>query len=92
LEFFFFGAREINPLVAGLVSSNLPAFVAIKLAVTACAAAVFVLAEKPFWAARIRTTVHSKSRTIPCGFLRQYTPVPFLGLVNNIIVIVNTLL
>jgi len=50
LKFFSFGAREINPLIAGLVSSNLPVFVAIKLAVTAYAAAVFVLAEKPFWA------------------------------------------
>jgi len=48
---FSFGVRELNPSVAGLVSSNLPVFVAVKLAVTIGAAAVFVLAEKPLWAA-----------------------------------------
>jgi hypothetical protein len=60
---FFFGARELNPLVAGLVSSSLPVFVAVKLAV-----AVFVLAEKPFWVAWISVVVHSESCVALYGF------------------------
>ena len=42
----FFRTREINPFIAGLVSSNLPIFVVLKLAVTVCVALVFVFAEK----------------------------------------------
>jgi membrane protein DedA with SNARE-associated domain len=42
----FFGTREINPFIAGLVNSNLPTFVALKLAVTVCVALIFVFAEK----------------------------------------------
>jgi hypothetical protein len=37
---------ELNPLIAGLVSTSLPAFVIIKLTVTVCAGLIFVLADK----------------------------------------------
>ena len=43
---FFFGARELNPLIAGLVNSNLLAFVVVKLMVTVYVGVIFVLAEK----------------------------------------------
>ena len=41
-----FGTRELNPLIAGLVNTNLLAFVVIKLAVTVVVALIFVLAQK----------------------------------------------
>jgi Domain of unknown function (DUF5658) len=42
----YFGARELNPLIVGLVNSNLPAFVVIKLVVTVCMGAIFGLRRK----------------------------------------------
>ena len=41
-----FGTLELNPLIATLVNTNLPAFIAMKLAVTVSAGLIFVLAEK----------------------------------------------
>ncbi len=42
----YFGTQELNPLISALVSTNLPAFVIIKLAVTVSVGLVFVLAER----------------------------------------------
>jgi hypothetical protein len=42
----YFGAVEINPLMANLVSTNLPAFAALKLASTLVIAATFYQAKK----------------------------------------------
>ncbi len=42
----FFGARELNPLIAGLVYSDIPAFVALKLTITIGVALIFILAQK----------------------------------------------
>ncbi len=51
----YFGARELNPLIVGLVNSNLPAFVVIKLVVTVCMGAIFVFAEKNLLPTRTAT-------------------------------------
>ena len=56
----YFGTLELNPLIAWLVNTNLPAFVAIKLAVTVSAGCFLFWQKKPYLAARIRTTGHSK--------------------------------
>ena len=42
----YYDIRELNPILAGLVSSNLPAFVVVKLTVTVSAGLLFILAEK----------------------------------------------
>jgi hypothetical protein len=42
----YFGTVELNPLIAGLVSTSIPAFVIIKLTVTVCAGLIFVLVDK----------------------------------------------
>jgi len=42
----YFGTRELNPIIAGLVNTNLFAFVIIKLAVTFVVALIFVFAQK----------------------------------------------
>ncbi len=41
----YFGTVELNPLIATLVNTNLPAFVVIKLTVTVSVGLIFVLAE-----------------------------------------------
>lgn len=42
----YFGTQELNPLISSLVSTNLPAFVIIKLAVTVMVGLIFVFAER----------------------------------------------
>ncbi len=42
----FFGTQELNPFLAGLVSSNLSGFVIVKLTVTVVVGLIFVLARK----------------------------------------------
>ncbi len=42
----YFGTVELNPLIAGLVSTNLPAFVLVKLTVTVTVGLIFILAER----------------------------------------------
>ena len=42
----FFGTQELNPLISGLVNSNLPVFVIVKLTATVFVGLIFILAEK----------------------------------------------
>jgi hypothetical protein len=42
----YFGAVELNPFIAGVVSTNLPAFVVLKLTSTVLICLIFVQAEK----------------------------------------------
>ena len=42
----FHGATELNPLMAGIVSTNIGAFLIVKLAATMIAASSFVIANK----------------------------------------------
>ncbi len=42
----YYGTRELNPVLAGLVSSDLPAFVIVKLTITVSAALTLILAQK----------------------------------------------
>jgi membrane protein DedA with SNARE-associated domain len=42
----YFGAVELNPFIAGMVNTNLPAFVALKLTTTVFVCLIFVQAEK----------------------------------------------
>lgn len=41
----YFGAAELNPFLSGIVS-NIPVFMVLKLAATACIAGTYVLARK----------------------------------------------
>ena len=58
----FFGAKELNPFMSGLVRDNLAFFVASKLAVTTFASLVFIQTDR----------LIIKSRSIASGRL-QYT-------------------
>jgi hypothetical protein len=42
----YYGTQELNPLIANLVNTNLPAFVVVKLGVTVSVGLIFVIAEK----------------------------------------------
>ena len=42
----YFGAVELNPLLAGVVSTNLPAFVVLKLTTTVFVCLIFLQVEK----------------------------------------------
>jgi hypothetical protein len=42
----FFGTKELNPLIAELVATNLPVFVVLKLTVTVSVGIIFVLADR----------------------------------------------
>ncbi len=86
----FFGAEELNPIVAELVSSNLPAFVAIKLAVTVCVGAVFVFAERNLLANADRNIFAFKiaHNTLRASYIGIILFLVFV-VVNNVVVIAN---
>ncbi|MGA3112674.1 MAG: DUF5658 family protein [Candidatus Bathyarchaeia archaeon] len=86
----FFGAREANPVLAGLVSSNLSGFVVVKFAVTVTVSLIFVLAQKTL----MRTSDQSTNAyKIGLRILKMayFTIILFLALVvaNNILVLMH---
>jgi membrane protein DedA with SNARE-associated domain len=86
----FFGTQELNPLIAGLVSANLPAFVIIKLAVTISVGMVFVLAERTL--IRTRNIAEKSFKMAHMTLQVAYVGIIlFLALVviNNIIVLLR---
>jgi hypothetical protein len=52
----YFGAVELNPFISGIVSTNLPAFVALKLTSTVFVCLIFVQAEKILMKTKDKTT------------------------------------
>ena len=86
----FFGARELNPVIVGLVSSNLPAFVAVKLVVTVCVGAIFVFAEKNLLANADHKSLAFKiaHNTLRASYVGIVVFLAFV-VINNIVVIAN---
>jgi hypothetical protein len=86
----FFGSHELNPFIAGLVNSNMPAFVIIKLAFTVSVAAIFVFAEKSLFDGEDKD---NRAFRIAHDTLRaSYVAIVMflvLVVVNNILVIFN---
>jgi hypothetical protein len=86
----YFGTRELNPLIAGLLSSNLVVFVVVKLLVTGCVGLIFVLAEKTLL---LNDDRDNRSFKIAHNTLRvSYVGVVLflvVVVVNNIVVIIN---
>jgi hypothetical protein len=52
----YFGAVELNPFIAGVVSTNLAAFVVLKLTTTVFVCLIFVQAEKILMKSQDKTT------------------------------------
>lgn len=86
----YFGAQELNPLVAGLIYTDLHAFVFVKLAVTVGVAAVFVWIERTLR----RTAAYDKSFSVVHRTFKvtSIVMVAFLSIVvaNNVIVLLRT--
>ena len=89
----YFGTQEFNPVVAGLISLNLPTFIMVKLMVTVYAGLTFVLAEKA-----LLGNANKNNRSFK--FVHNTLRVSYVGVVvflvvivvNNIIVIINAVL
>ncbi|MCL2476908.1 DUF5658 family protein [Candidatus Bathycorpusculum sp.] len=88
----YFGTQELNPIMADLVHSNLPAFVVVKLTVTVAVGVIFVLAEK--------TLMNSKNKTDRSFKIARNTlRVAYIGVMvfltivvtNNIIVLLGVM-
>ncbi len=86
----YFGAVELNPLIAGVVSTNLPAFVILKLTTTFFVCLTFVQAEKILMKTKDKTT---RAFSTMQKLLKMAGAGIFLFLVvvvlNNIWVLVN---
>jgi len=88
----YFGAVELNPFISGIVSTNLPAFVALKLTSTVFVCLIFVQAEKILLKTKDKTT---KAFT----WTRILLKIAYAGLIvflivivaNNAIVLMNAL-
>lgn len=92
LGVLYFGTIELNPFIAGLVNTNLPAFVVIKLTVTVTAAAVFIFAQKsllklPNHESKSFLNAQKTLRIIYIGIVLFLVTV----VVNNILVILRML-
>jgi len=88
----FFGTKELNPLIANLVATNLPVFVAVKLIVTFSVGAIFVLTEKML-NRKTNTDDHSvrlahKTLTVACIALIVFLSIVVL---NNVLVLLRLL-
>ncbi len=86
----YFGARELNPFIAALLSTSISAFVFVKLGVTICVAIVFVLAERAL--ARIANRTERSFRVASSMLRMAYVGViVFLifVVINNVAVLVG---
>jgi hypothetical protein len=88
----FFGTVEVNPLISGLVSTNLAMFVVVKLAVTTFVGMIFVLAQRTLLQSENK---YSPSFRIANNILRgAFVGITFflvVVVVNNVLVILKTM-
>ena len=84
----YFGAAELNPFMAGIVSTNIGAFLVVKLAATILIAFTYILANKTLMKTQNKST---KSFKYSCKFLKvAYDDIlAFLVIVvaNNLIIL-----
>jgi hypothetical protein len=88
----FFGAVELNPFIAGVVSTNLPAFVVLKLSTTIFVCLVFIQAEKVLMKTPNKAT-KSFNYTHKLLKLTYVGVIAFLAIVvfNNLIALANAI-
>jgi membrane protein DedA with SNARE-associated domain len=89
----YYGTRELNPVLAGLVSSNLSAFVIVKLTVTVSAALTLIFAQKTLMRSPDQ---NSASFKITFQILRvtYFSIILFLAIavIHNLLILFNVLL
>ena len=87
----YFGAVERNPFLAGITTTNLPAFAAIKLGATIFAVLLFSLAEKTLMKAEDKSTKgYVCTRYVLRGAYAAVAVFLLIAVLNNIAVIVRT--
>ena len=88
----YFGTQELNPLIADLVYSNLPAFVVLKLTVSFCVGIVFVLAEKTLRGSKNQDdkSFRFAHNTLKAAYI-GITIFLFMVVMNNVLVLIRTL-
>jgi len=87
----YFDTKELNPLISGLVATNLPGFVAVKLAVTILVGVTFILVEK-----MLRKNADTKDRSLRAA--QNTLKAASVGLIgfltvvvaNNVLVLLQT--
>lgn len=77
----YFDTKELNPLIAGLVATNLPGFVAVKLAVTILVGVTFILVEK-----MLRKNPDKKDRSYQAA--RNTLKAAYVGLTGFLTIVV----
>ncbi len=87
----YFGTVELNPIIAGLIKTNITAFVVVKLSVTLLVGVLFLAAQKTLLQAPNKDT---KSYHIADAMLRGafvgITVFLLIVVINNILVILQT--
>jgi hypothetical protein len=82
----YFGAVELNPFISGIVSTNILAFLVLKISSTLCIASTYILANKT-----LNKTKNKESKSF--RFSRRLIKVAYAGLVIFLIVtILNNLI
>ncbi|MGD0406534.1 MAG: DUF5658 family protein [Candidatus Bathyarchaeia archaeon] len=77
----YFGAAELNPFMAGIVSTNIGAFLVVKLAATILIAFTYILANKTLMKTQNKST---KSFKYSCKFLK----VAYAGILAFLVIVV----
>lgn len=86
----YFGAVECNPLIAGIVSSNLAAFVAVKLTTTAFVCIIFIQTEKILMHAKDKTgKEYSRMQKLLKATHAGIIAFLFIVVANNLLVLAN---
>jgi hypothetical protein len=88
----YFRAVELNPIIAGIVNTSLPAFVILKLATTVLVGLIFVQTEKILMKTSNKTTkaFNFTKKLLKCTYVGI---IIFLAIVvaNNFIVLTNAI-
>jgi hypothetical protein len=88
----YFGAVELNPFIAGVISTNLPAFIILKLTTTLFVCLIFVQAEKILMKTQNKNTkaftwTHKLLKVAYAGVIAFLVVV----VANNLVVLANAL-
>jgi hypothetical protein len=86
----YFGAVELNPFIAGVVSTNLPAFVILKLTTTVFVCLIFIQAEKILMKTQNTKAFSGTQAILEVGYVGV---IVFLAVVvtNNAIMLANAI-
>jgi len=87
----YFGAVELNPFIAGVVSTNLPAFIFLKLITTVFICLIFIQAEKILMKTKNKSTkTFSWTQKLLKSASAGIIVFLIIVVVNNLIVLFNT--